>query len=105
MQTEKINQVKNQLGQVEKKISEAYSAKNEAVDLLARLNSRKKALKAKLTKFTVTRSRVTDHARIRYLERILEMDFKAIDEEILKEQTHKNTVKNGIVVTVLPKVE
>ena len=96
-----IRQIRNDIDQIDKRLQTSHDIKHEAASDISRLNDRKKALYDKLNKITVSKKKVTDHARVRYLERVLDFNFDDIDTEILEQKAHTNTVKAGTVVTVI----
>ena len=48
---------------------------------------------------------VSDHAIVRYFERVLGIDIDDVKEEILKQERHKNVVKDNTIVTVIENEE
>lgn len=68
-------------------------------DDIGRLMSRKSILQKRLVKKVV----VTDHARVRYLERMLGWDWKEVDLAIEAEESHHNKYSEGRITTVIPK--
>jgi predicted nucleic acid-binding Zn-ribbon protein len=45
-------------------------------------------------------TQITDHARVRYIERVLGIDIKEVDEWIMQEEKHRNVKKGSIITTI-----
>lgn len=70
------------------------------------LINRRTALKNRLNKKSRYKRRVTDHGIVRYLERIMGVNIKDLEETILKDTNAERVEReDGIVVTVKPKLE
>ena len=62
---------------------------------------RVKDLRGLIQNFKNKKIIISDHARVRYLERILDFDFVAIDEEILAEKLHTIKKSNNVITTII----
>lgn len=101
MNKRKKTKVVVEIRALDKKINEISDKRKFLYEDIVRLQKRREILKDKLT----TKSKITDHARVRYLERILGWDWKEVDEEILKEEKHINKYCGPMITTIIPREE
>ena len=72
---------------------------------LGDLKRRRSNLKTKADKEREKRKdkKITDHARVRYLERIIGLNIDELDADILLEENHRNKLRDGIIITIIKK--
>jgi len=96
----KFTAYRTKLTQIIVKIAEAEIADPVDKNLVIKLNQRKTKIECAL-RTRGALGRVSDHARIRYLERVIGLDISELDEDILKAEDHKNIYRDGRIVTVV----
>jgi len=94
---------KGELEKVIKKITDKELAKSQIDEELKKLKGRKKSIGEKLKKRKQKVSPVSDHARVRYLERIIGLNIPELDIDIKNQEKHLNRTSGGIVTTIIPR--
>ena len=72
---------------------------------LTSINTRLSNVKKKIESIRLKNrgTQITDHARIRYMERVLGINIKDLDTWIMEEKDHKNVKKGNIITTIYTK--
>ena len=89
-------QLEQKIASIERKISHCGQENN-----LDHLISEKSRLKKKISSKYKCKGAVSDHAIVRYMERVLGVNIKELKDEIVKSNHHK-VIKRGVIVTIRP---
>ena len=99
-------------------LKKLQSIKNEIDNQIAELREKKRAINKKIAEATTKKLIISEHAIIRYLERVKQFDLDKIKNEILTEENetlmrnlgngkypikntkHRAVLKDGVIVTV-----
>ena len=91
---EKLNKVKDR--------HETYTIEHSiATKRLSKSSSKMNSLKYNIMQREGIDKEVTDHARVRYMERVLGVDMFAIDKEILEEKNHQCRRVGNTITTII----
>jgi len=100
-----IGQIKAQIGKIDDRVSTLKSQRSDIDNEIKVLQNRKKELNKKVNNNPDNARKVSDHAVVRYMEHILGMNIKDLEQQIMSDSRADRVNKNGVVVTVKPKKE
>jgi len=96
---------KGELDKIIKKITDKELEKEQLGEEIKQLRRRKSAVSEKLKKRKKQLSPISDHARVRYLERIIGLNIPELDADIKAQEKHVNKMSGSVVATIIPKDE
>ena len=94
-----------ELEKVIKKITDKELERKQLGEEIGQLSKRRNSIREKLKNRKKKLSPISDHARVRYLERIIGLNIPELDADIKAQEKHVNRVSGSVVTTIIPKNE
>jgi hypothetical protein len=92
--------INSQIEACDKAIAELTIEKDMVCSNINMQKQRKRDLQAKRAENSANGRKMTDHAIVRYMERIMGVDISEFEEEALKCKEAKWVIKRGVITTV-----
>ena len=102
---EQAKAYKGELDKIVKKITDKEFDKEQLDDEIKKLKRRKNAISEKLKSRKKKLNPISDHARVRYLERVIGLNIAELDADIKAQEKHVNKISGNVVTTIIPKDE